>query len=216
MITLYLLKNCPFCKDIDTHIKEYPSINICVIYVAHMNHKGLNRFPCAVNSLPNNNGLPKDTSKKLYGSKDIMKFLKDNTKKNNFGNEVIKGNEIEVHTNTSTLDNINVKMNSCFNGNCNTRMDRPYGPCDNKYLLDKSQPRDALPIRTNIPIADFGKRKSKRKSKSKRKTKSKTKSKTKRITKSKTKKKTKRITKSKTKKKTKRITKSKIKPQKIN
>ena len=158
MITIYLLKNCPYCKNIDEYVKEHPSLNICLIYVSHMNYPGLNKFPIAFNSLPNKNGLPNNNSISLSGSNKIMKLLKENTSKNKFGK--IIGNEIEVHnTNTGPLQNINKKMNSCFNGNCNTRMDRPYGPCDNKYLLDNSQPKDALPRRTNIPVFSFGKTK---------------------------------------------------------
>ena len=168
MITVYLLKNCPACKSISTYINEFPSINICIIYVSHMNYPGLNKFPCAFNSLPNKNGLPKENSTKLTGSTKILTLLKNNNKKNNnFGNSKIMGNEIEInYDNISPLQNISQKMNSCFNGNCNTRLDRPYGPCDNKYLLDNSQPTDALPNRSHIPVANYGKLKPK-KSKSK-------------------------------------------------
>ena len=99
-----------------------------------------------------------------------------------FGNSKIIGNEIEInYDNISPLQNISQKTNSCFNGNCNTRLDRPYGPCDNKYLLDNSQPTDALPNRSHIPVANYGKLKPK-KSKSKlkpKKSKSKSKSKSK-------------------------------------
>ena len=150
MITIYLLKNCSFCVSIANYVKEYPSMKICIIYLDNTNDPIINKFPAAFNSTPDKNGYPKKNSKKILGSRKILKLLKENTKKNT--------TKKTTKQNFGEIDSLTLRSNSCFNNNCNnSRLDRPYGPCDNAYLLQNRQPINAHPHRENIPVYKFGK-----------------------------------------------------------
>ena len=163
MITIYLLENCKYCKNIYSYIKKNPSRHICVIYLSRNDleeikktkeYSLLNEFPVAFMGNPNKKGMPRKNAKSFSGTKEITKLLSYNFTKNNFGN--LKGNILNFNYPEGNIGNIHQRNNhTCFNSNSCHVMDRPYGQCDNQYLLKNSQPITSNPHRSHIPV-QFG------------------------------------------------------------
>jgi hypothetical protein len=167
MITTYLLENCKHCKNILKYIQENPNLNICLIIVSKNQINDIKKqepriteFPVAFSGVPKLNGFPYKNSMMLGGSNTILKSLKMS-----FGNNLKKkpskltGSNIKINyenDNVGNITNIRQYNKNCFGNSCHV-MDRPYGPMDNKYILQGFQPSCAQPIRSDLPIKNkFG------------------------------------------------------------
>ena len=158
MITLYLLKNCKHCTKIIEYINKNPNLNICAILISKAeipniknNEPRITEFPVAFGGTPKKNGLPYKNSAMISGSNNILNVLQ-----NSFGQK-LKGNQIEIkykNNNEGNISNLKQYNKNCF-GKSNVDlhvMDRPYGPCDTKFLLQGFQPPNARPKRPVLPV----------------------------------------------------------------
>lgn len=158
MITLYLLKNCKHCTKIIEYINKNPNLNICAILISKNdisniknNEPRITEFPVAFGGTPKKNGLPYKNSAMISGSNNILNVLQ-----NSFG-QTLKGNQIEINyknNNEGNITNLKQYNKNCF-GKSNVDlhvMDRPYGPCDTKFLLQGFQPPNARPKRPVLPV----------------------------------------------------------------
>ena len=158
MITLYLLKNCKHCTKIIEYINKNPNLNICAILISKAeipniknNEPRITEFPVAFGGTPKKNGLPYKNSAMISGSNNILNVLQ-----NSFG-QTLKGNQIEIkykNNNEGNITNLKQYNKNCF-GKSNVDlhvMDRPYGPCDTKFLLQGFQPPNARPKRPVLPV----------------------------------------------------------------
>ena len=168
MITTYLLENCKHCKNILKYIQQNPNLNICLIIVSKNQIEDVKKqepriteFPVAFSGVPKQNGFPYKNSMMMGGSENIL-----NTLKNSFGTNINKkksskltGSNIKINyenNNVGNISNIRQYNKNCFGNSCHV-MDRPYGPMDNKYILQGYQPSCAQPIRSDLPIKNnFG------------------------------------------------------------
>ena len=158
MITLYLLKNCKHCTKIIEYINKNPNLNICAILISNAeipniknNEPRITEFPVAFGGTPKKNGLPYKNSAMISGSNNILNVLQ-----NSFG-QTLKGNQIEINyknNNEGNISNLKQYNKNCFGkSNVNLHvMDRPYGPCDTKFLLQGFQPPNARPKRPVLPV----------------------------------------------------------------
>lgn len=158
MITLYLLKNCKHCTKIIEYINKNPNLNICAILISKAeipniknNEPRITEFPVAFGGTPKKNGLPYKNSAMISGSNNILNVLQ-----NSFG-QTLKGNQIEINyknNNEGNISNLKQYNKNCFGkSNVNLHvMDRPYGPCDTKFLLQGFQPPNARPKRPILPV----------------------------------------------------------------
>ena len=185
MITIYLLKSCVHCKKVLEYVIGNTNKNISIIFVdkneaiSLQNYENSNnnrnygrskssnrfsQFPVAFIGSVNKN-MPAKNSRVIKGSDNIIYYLKtDILKPTSFGQNDLVGSNIDINyknDNTGNINNIHEYRN-CFGSSCNTgcsRMDRPFGPCDNKYLLQGYQPPSAMPPRSHIPLqknSNFG------------------------------------------------------------
>ena len=87
----------------------------------------------------------------ISGSNNILNVLQTS-----FG-QTLKGNQIEINyknNNEGNITNLKQYNKNCF-GKSNVDlhvMDRPYGPCDTKFLLQGFQPPNARPKRPVLPV----------------------------------------------------------------
>lgn len=158
MITLYLLKNCKHCTKIIEYINKNPNLNICAILISKNdisniknNEPRITEFPVAFGGTPKKNGLPYKNSAMISGSNNILNVLQ-----NSFG-QTLKGNQIEIkykNNNEGNISNLKQYNQNCFGkSNVNLHvMDRPFGPCDTKFLLQGFQPPNARPKRPVLPV----------------------------------------------------------------
>ena len=147
MKTVLLLKGCPHCKKIYDNLYTNPKPNVSMIILDR------NAANFVKNKYPNIRTFPTlytkfgKNKKFISGSENIL--------------ENLNGSNIEINYKNNNIGNIkNIRQyNNCFGNKCIeglTRMDRPFGPNDNKYLLQGYQPSNALPLRSHIPINNFG------------------------------------------------------------
>lgn len=158
MITTYLLENCKHCKNILKYIQQNPNLNICLIIVSKNQIEDVKKqepriteFPVAFSGVPKQNGFPYKNSMMMGGSENILNSLKtsfgnNNNNNNNISNKKkfskLTGSNIKINYNDDNIGNIsNIRQynKNCFGNSCHV-MDRPYGPMDNKYILQGYQP----------------------------------------------------------------------------
>ena len=170
MITTYLLENCKHCKNILKYIQQNPNLNICLIIVSKNQIEDVKKqepriteFPVAFSGVPKQNGFPYKNSMMMGGSDNILNSLKTsfgyNHNNNSKKSSKLTGSNIHINYNNDNIGNIkNIRQynKNCFGNSCHV-MDRPYGPMDNKFILQGYQPSCSQPIRSDLPIKNkFG------------------------------------------------------------
>jgi hypothetical protein len=164
MITLYVLKGCNYCTNVLDFLSRNTIDNLLIFVIDKkkaINFKSLNprlnQYPALSLSLPRKDGTPKTKSQILTGTPKIMSYFG-----NIIQNKKLNGTNIDINlynNNNGNIQNIRKYKSNCFGTskfNCHV-MDRPFGPTDNKLLLQNYQPKCSIPIRSNLPIkSKFG------------------------------------------------------------
>lgn len=122
MNTIYLLEKCTHCNKLLDHLNQYPNKQYCFIMVSKSDAAQLkfgdnrfNKFPIMFSGVPTKMGLPYKNSKVLQNSKMILSKMGKN-----------------INTDFKNIH----KSKPCFGKTCYV-MNRPFGPEDNKMLLNQ-------------------------------------------------------------------------------